>query len=269
VGAVERPAWASPDLDLDRPSPARIYDYHLGGSHNFAADRRAAEEIVAVMPDLPDLMRANRRFLRRAVRFCAQAGVDQFLDLGSGIPTVGNVHEIAQEANPRARVVYVDVDPVAVTISRTLLADNPNAGVVQADMRRPDQVLAAPGLRRLLDLDRPVAVLAVAVMHFVPDRDDPAGILAAYRDATCPGSYLALSHGEAEPRVVGVDEAADMYSRDVAPVTLRTRPQVAALFAGYDLVPPGLVSVTEWRPEPGDEYTGRIFPQIVAVGRRT
>src|SRR5436305_985059 len=162
--------WTPPKgIDPDRPSPARVYDCFLGGTHNFAADRAVAAQAIAAMPQLPEIMRANRAFLRRAVRLVASAGVDQFLDLGSGIPTEGTVHEIARDIQPDARVVYVDMDPVAVIHSRSILADDPKTVVLQGDLLDADQVLAEPGMR-LLDLTRHVGVLLVAALHFHPDR---------------------------------------------------------------------------------------------------
>ena len=272
VGGVERPEWAPAEIDIARPSPARIYDYHLGGSHNFAADREAARQIAAIMPELPLVMRANRSFLRRAVVSLLDAGIRQFLDLGSGIPTVGNVHEIAQQAAPDARVIYVDVDPVAVAHSRSMLAGNAGAAAVLADLRDVSRVLATPEVRRLIDFAEPVGVLLVAALHFVPDRDDPAGIVAGYRDAAVAGSYLVLSHGAApedDQAPAGTDEAAAAYSRTVTEFTLRTRAQVTGLFAGFDLIDPGVVDVTRWHPEAHDETRPpQRLPQLVGVGRK-
>lgn len=254
-------------MDITQPSPARVYDYHLGGAHNFEVDRRAAEQIAAIMPELPLIMRANRAFLFRAVRLLAEAGVRQFLDLGSGIPTVGNVHEVAQKISTDARVAYVDIDPVAVAHSRALLTDNRHVAAVHADLRDVPGVLAHPEVTGLLDFTEPVAVLMIAVLHFVPDRDDPAGIVAGYRDAIVPGSYLAISHAAANEDDVatsGADEATAEYSRTVAEATLRSRAQVAALFAGFDLLDPGVVYVDRWRPDHAEQH----LPQLVGVGRR-
>jgi len=264
---VERPAWAPDSVDIEHASPARIYDYHLGGSHNFAVDRAVAEQIAAMMPELPLIMRANRHFLRRSVRLLLDAGVRQFLDLGSGIPTVGNVHEIVQAVDG-ARVVYVDVDPVAVAHSRALLAGTGNA-VIQADLRDVDRVLAAPEVTGLIDRTRPVGLLLVAALHFVPDADDPAGIVAGYRDAVPAGSHLVISHAEAVAApTAGTGEAHAAYSRTVADVTLRDQAQVARFFDGFDLLAPGLVSVTDWRPEvPADPAAPRLA-QLVGVGRK-
>src|SRR2546421_865213 len=171
--AMERPDWAPETIDIERPSAARIYDYWLGGSHNFAVDREMARQVTSLVPETPLIMQANRAFLHRAARFLVESGIRQFLDIGSGIPTLGNVHEVVQKAIPDAPVVYVDIDPVAVTHSRHILAGNERVAVIQEDLRRPDRILAHPDATRLLDLDQPVALLLLAVLHFIPDDDDP------------------------------------------------------------------------------------------------
>ncbi len=246
---VELP-WAA-DADLETPSPARVYDYFLGGSHNFASDRRMAARLSAALPDLGEIMRANRSFLRRVVRYLVSAGVRQFLDLGSGIPTVGNVHEIAQRDVPDARVVYVDVDPVAVAHSRIVLGDNPYARVVAADLRQPGRVLADDRLIELLDPGKPIALLLIGVLHQIGDADLPR-VLARYRSAMAPGSYLALSQATADFRPAEVTAAQRVYNDGYGPgadMTLRSRAEVLALFDGFELVEPGLVQLPEWRPE--------------------
>jgi hypothetical protein len=254
-------------IGIDRPSSARMYDYFLGGSHNFAVDRAAAEQALAGFPGLALGMHANRAFLRRAVRFLVESDVDQFLDLGSGIPTVGNVHEVAQAINPQARVAYVDIEPIAVRHSLALLADNPFATAIQADLRHPDEVLAHPTVRDILDLSRPVGVLLVGTMHFIADADDPAGICAGYRDAIVPGSYFALTQGTSEGQTQAMTESAlEVYKRSPTPLNLRGREETLAMMAGYELVEPGLVGVREWRP---DEPTDIDLPFAwVAVGRK-
>ncbi|HZU54717.1 MAG TPA: SAM-dependent methyltransferase [Actinocrinis sp.] len=244
-----RPAWAPDEIDLERPAPARMYDYYLGGSHNFAADRELAEKALGAWPELPQVTRANRAFLRRAVTFLAGQGIEQFLDLGSGIPTVGNVHEIVAAVNPRARTVYVDSDPVAVAHSRVLLAETPNARFVHADLRDPERVLADPALDGFLDLGRPLAVLMFAVLHFVPDSDDPAGIVAAYRRASVAGSYLAVSHGTRDYFPERIRSLEEVYSRSSATMTMRSHAEIMDLMSGYELVPPGLTDMTRWRPD--------------------
>ena len=171
---MTRPSWAPPEIDLDRPSAARVYDFYLGGFHNFPADREMAREAIRMWPELPLMMQANRAFLRRAVRFAVGRGITQFLDIGSGIPTVGNSHEVAQQADPAARVVYVDIDPVAVAHSRAILGgDDRRPSCCRPTCAIRTAILADERVRGLLDLDRPVAMLLVALLHFVPDEDDP------------------------------------------------------------------------------------------------
>jgi len=251
-----------------------MYDYYLGGSHNFAADRALAEENMRVWPDVAHIARANRAFLGRAVGFLSDRGVDQFLDLGSGIPTVGNVHDIAQAVNPKARTVYVDADHVAVAHAGSLLADQPNAAIVHADLRDPAAVLEDPAVGALLDFDRPVAVLMFSVLHFVVPADDPAGIIAAYRDATAPGSYLAVSHATNDYRPERAKATESIYSQASHQMIFRSREQVAALMHGYDLVPPGLVDMIHWRPDPADDTPDPLggdvtrYSGLAAVGLR-
>ncbi len=249
------PEWLPDDASLDRPSAARMYDYFLGGYHNFAIDRAAAEQVLTINPDAPLVMQANRAFLRRVVKFLVEQGIDQFLDLGSGIPTVGNVHEVAQQLNPDARVVYVDIDPIAVRHSEAILRHNPNAAAIQADIRRPlDQVFNHPNVRRLLDFSKPIAVLLAAVLHFVTDDEQAEKLARVLRDVVAPGSYMAISHGSYEnlPREV-VERLEGLYARSTTPVKLRSRAQIEGYFAGLELVEPGLVLVPLWRPEGPDD----------------
>src|SRR5215470_9279763 len=187
---VDRPAWVTEDIDLDRPSIARVYDFFLGGSHNFAVDRAMAEQLLTLAPDVAEIMRANRAFLRRAVRFMVGEGINQFLDIGSGIPTVGNVHEVAQAADPDARVVYVDIDPVAYAHSRAMLKGNDKVVIVRADLREPDVILGSPEVAQLLDLSRPVGLLIVSVLHFIEDSLEPQPAVARLREAMPSGSFL-------------------------------------------------------------------------------
>ncbi|EXG80215.1 SAM-dependent methyltransferase [Cryptosporangium arvum] len=237
------------DVEPERPSAARVYDYYLGGSHNFAVDRAMAEQAIRILPELPGNMRANRAFLRRAVRYLIAQGVRQFLDLGSGIPTVGNVHEVALGEAPDCRVVYVDNDPVAVAHSQSILEDVRAATIVQADVTDPGAVLAEA--RRHLDFERPVGVLMVALLHFVPDSAAPASVIARYRDAVAPGSFLAISHGTADQQGDRGPAMEALYSRSANPLVSRDRATVESFFEGYELVDPGVVFVPLWRPEPG------------------
>jgi S-adenosyl methyltransferase len=250
---VVRPGWVPAEVDLNRPSPARIYDYLLGGSHNLAADRAVADELIRAMPDAPAGARANRAFLYRAVRYLVAAGVRQFLDLGSGIPTAGNVHEVARRAAPDAKVVYVDMDPVAVAHSRALLADDPNATVLQADIRTGAALLEDAAVAGLLDLDRPVALLMVAILHAIPDSDGPHTLVASLRDRIPSGSYLALGHGTSDSRPEEGRIAIELSRRTTTPLTARPHAEVLRFFDGFDLVDPGLVFVPRWRPEEGQQ----------------
>jgi SAM-dependent methyltransferase len=240
--------WAPPVIDVDRPSSSRVYDYYLGGAYNFAVDRRVAEQTIAVCHETPLIAQANRAFLRRAVRFLLNAGVRQFLDIGSGIPTMGHVHEIAQAAAPESRVVYVDIDPVAVAHSRDILAGNDRAAVVHEDIRRPDAILGAPEVARLIDLRRPVGVLAVAVLHHISDADDPTGLMARLTAPLVPGSYLVISHGTEEGAQT-MTRVAAVYRRAGIELTLRNRRQIEALFGTFELVAPGVVWVADWHPD--------------------
>lgn len=266
---MERPSWAPDDIDPDQPSGARVYDHFLGGAHNFAADRALADAIAAMTPNIGDTMRANRAFLRRAVRYLVGEGVTQFLDIGSGIPTVGNVHEVAQQADPHARVVYVDVDPVAVAHSRSILGGRDGTAVIEADARDTDRILGDPQTRRLLDLDRPVAVLMLGVLHFLPDADDPPGVVRRIVSVMPPGSALALvnvTHEDQPPEVI---EAQKLSSRTSTPIFLRSRTELLAQFAGLPLVEPGLVHLPAWRPDSPDDLDGapERFGALAGIAR--
>jgi SAM-dependent methyltransferase len=266
---MRRPDWAPETIDIDRPSTARMYDYFLGGSHNFAVDREAAQAMIAAMPEAPLMAQANRAFLRRSVRFLVEAGVRQFLDLGSGIPTVGNVHEIAQAAAPAATVVYVDVDPVAVGHSREILAGNDRAAAIQADIRDPDRILDHPDVLKLIDFGQPVALMIVGVMHFVRDEDRPAELVARLRSALAPGSYLVLSQACGEGRTATEwQEARAVYRRTDRPLSNRGRDEIIRLFDGFVLVEPGVVWVPEWRPDTPDAVDGAEWAVYIGgVGR--
>ncbi|WP_129305379.1 SAM-dependent methyltransferase [Streptomyces sp. L2] len=268
---MERPAWAPRSIDISVPSVSRIYDYYLGGSHNFEVDREAARKAMEFLPGLPKIMQANRAFMRRAVRYAAGEGITQFLDIGSGIPTFGNVHEVARAAAPDARVVYVDHDPVAVAHSQAVLAGDAAADVVAADLRKPHEILASPQVERLIDLNRPVALLLVAILHFVEDTDDPHAAVAELRAALAPGSLLILTHASYEGIPLPPERAegaVDVYKDIRNPLIMRSREEIAGFFEGYDMVEPGLVPMPRWRPEsePEDEdpfaYSG-----FAGVGR--
>lgn len=259
-------------ITMDRPSPARMYDYFLGGSHNFPADREAAEKVLALYPDVALIMRANRAFLRRVVRFLLDRGIDQFLDIGSGIPTVGTVHEIVHQHNPNARVVYVDRDPIAVHQSLAMLRDIPSATIIQADARRPEYILAHPEVQRLLDFDRPVAVLLVALLHFIMDYAEATSLVDAFRHGVAPGSYLAISHGtdESAPRDT-IARTEGQYARTTNPSRTRSRAQIASFLDGLELVEPGLVYAPCWHPDsPDDLFLDEPWrsANLVGVGRK-
>jgi hypothetical protein len=263
------PDWVPETVDLSRPSAARMYDHYLGGAHNFGVDREVAKQMLALFPDGPLIAQTNRAFLHRVVRFMLDAGVRQFLDIGSGIPTAGNVHEVAQGVDPEARVLYVDHDAVAVAHSELLLRGNPRARVLQADLRRPEDVLGAPAVRELLDLSRPVGVLMSAVLHFVAPDEKPEAIVARLREVLAPGSYLAISHATGMGRTAPFAEAQELY-RSAAPITYRDHDKVRGLFEGWEIVEPGVVWLPEWRPawpdEVGDDPASCLMAG--AVGRR-
>jgi hypothetical protein len=259
------PGWVPPDVDTTVPSPARVYDYWLGGGHNFAPDRALGDQILQIMPGVRDAARLNRSFLRRAALHMVEQGVRQFLDIGSGIPTVGNLHEIVQAEAPDARVVYVDKDQVAVAHSELILAGNDNTAVVKADLRDVETVFAAAATRRLIDLDQPVGLFMLLVLHFVPDEWDPAAIVGQYRDRLCSGSFLALSHASAEAKPAGMAEAVQTYNARSSQNQAfpRTHDEVLALFGGFDLVEPGLVTCPSWRPDGEGDFSAN--PEINEV----
>jgi hypothetical protein len=227
-------------VDPTRPSPARLYDYYLGGTHNFEADRQAAEQIRQGMPELADAAWANRGFHgRAAVWMAASQGIGQFIDLGSGLPTQNNTHQAVRRVAPDARVVYVDVDPMVAAYSAPLLSADGSTTLVTADMRDPDSVLEHPELRRLIDFSQPVGMLMTAVVHFVADGSDPWALVRRYMAATAPGSYLALSHlthDSLPPQVTAA--GTEVYQRATSDIYPRTHDEVARLFDGLDLVPP-------------------------------
>ncbi|HYB86654.1 MAG TPA: SAM-dependent methyltransferase [Streptosporangiaceae bacterium] len=266
-----------PGVDPTVPSPARLYDYYLGGTHNFPADRAAAKRILDALPDLRDACWANRSFHQRAARWLATQGIRQFIDVGSGLPTAGNTHEIVQAVAPDARVVYVDNDPMVELFSAELLSGNTNATVITADLREPAAVLAHPDLRALIHPGEPTGLLMTAVMQFVAPSSDPWGIVQQYLAALAPGSYLALSHGTSDrlppSRVqIGVEE----YTRTTESIYVRPRDEVERFFQGLEMVPPypgarvGVCYVGEWgaeAPDLADSDGSRMI--YCGVGRRS
>jgi SAM-dependent methyltransferase len=240
--------WAVAGVDPTKANIARVYDYWLGGRHNLVADRELAEAMATLDPWIPAACRANRAFLCRAARFLAGQGIRQFLDIGSGIPTAGNVHEAVQSAAPAARVVYVDRDPVAVAMGRKLLAGNDRAGVVQADIRDLDAILDSPVAGRLIDPGEPLGIMLVAVLHFVPDAEEPYRLVQRLRDAAAPGSYLVLSHATSQDNEPLAAAAERIYNSRAADGQARSREQIAGFFGGWELAEPGLVYSPQWRP---------------------
>jgi hypothetical protein len=250
---ADNPDWVPYGVDVSVPNAARVYDYFLDGAHNFAVDRELAKKIQLAMPTVRDAARINRSFLRRAVLFMVDSGIRQFLDIGSGIPTVGNAHEIAQRANPECRIVYVDKESVAVAHSDLLLKGNDRAATVQANLRDVEDIVDHPETRRLLNFDQPIGLLMLALLHFVPDSWEPIDMLARYRDRLAPGSYLALTHVTADGNPTGLSETVQQYMDTPEPIYPRSHGEVLRLFAGFELVEPGLVGSAHWRPSgPGD-----------------
>jgi hypothetical protein len=249
-----------------------MYDYFLGGYHNFEVDRRAADAAIGVWPDMALIMQANRGFLHRAVRFLTAEGIDQFLDVGSGIPTVGHVHEVAEQDERRARVVYVDHDPVAVAHSRAILREHPHTAIVQADARQPEQILNHADTSQLLDLSRPLGVLVVSMLHFVPDDDEAYHLVRTLREAAAPGSYLVISHASNDQLSrETIEQMQRIYARTPTPIKARSGAEIARFFEGFELVEPGLVPIPLWRPDaPDDLFVDEPArcPGYAAVGRK-
>ncbi|WP_229379307.1 SAM-dependent methyltransferase [Streptomyces sp. VRA16 Mangrove soil] len=235
-------------IDTSRPHPARIYDYLLGGENHYAADRLAGEELLAAAPEARAGVRANRAFMERAVRYAVGAGVRQVLDIGTGLPTSPNVHEIAESVAPGVRVAYVDNDPIVKAHGDALLSRTGSTGIVLGDVREPRSVLGHPEVRRLIDFDEPVVLLLVAVLHFLTDDDEPARVVAELRDALPAGSHLVLSHATGDFADRGEAEAG--YSRKAsASLNLRSKDRVESFFEGFELVEPGLAQISYWRPD--------------------
>lgn len=242
--------WVPADVDLSTPNAARMYDYYLGGAHNFAVDRALADKVLQQVPAARPLALAARAWLKRAVKILTdEYGVDQFLDLGSGMPSVGSTHEVAQQFNPAARVVYVDHEAVAIAHSELMTAALPGVGVVGADFTDPELVLNHEVTQEILDLNRPIAVIFSCSLHLVPDNKHPAEVVATYRDATTSGSYLAVTHGTQDGRP-DFQQIVDLYKASASSqFVTRPRAEIEQFFAGFDLIDPGLVHMTEWRPD--------------------
>jgi hypothetical protein len=250
AGATQTPSGIDPSV----ATAARMYDYFLGGHDNFATDRIAALKVIEAVPEVRMIARENRKFLGRAVRYLAgEAGIEQFLDLGTGLPTRGNVHHVAQQVNPSAAVVYVDIDPMVLAHSKALKTGL-HAAVIQADMRNPDAILAHEDTRRLIDFSRPLAILFVAVLHFIPDADQPHALVRRFLGTAAPGSYLVLSHVTTDPSPQTATKVQSVYAGTTNQAAPRSRADILAFFGGLDLIEPGLVPLAHWRPdEPVEE----------------
>ncbi|MFF2549664.1 SAM-dependent methyltransferase [Nocardia sp. NPDC058058] len=247
---MDRPAWAPEGVDMSQASPARMYDALLGGSHNFEIDRRAAELGKSLVPDLPRVALSNRAFLRRAVRFLVDSGVTQFLDIGSGIPTAGNVHEVAQEIDPNCKVLYADIDPVAVAHARAILGGNDNAAAIEADLRKPADLLTAAREVGLLDFEQPVGVLLFAVLHLLGDEDRPGETVTALHAAVPVGSFVAISHLTTATRPEDAAKlGANAANESKVGIHFRSREAITGFFDGWELLEPGVVELPLWRPE--------------------
>ncbi len=266
------PGLPPPEFNTGVAHPARVYDYWLGGKDNYAADRVLGDAMIELVPSTRPAVRANRAFLGRAVRYLAgEAGIRQFLDIGTGIPTAGNVHEVAQSAAPESRVFYVDNDPIVLAHARALMTSHPAGATafIQADLREPGKILADPELRATLDLGRPVALMLIAILHFVNDADDGArGIVAELVDALPSGSYLTISHltADFDPEEAAAGRAAGQ--RSGITYVPRSRAEVAAFFTGLDLVDPGVVPLLEWRPDSGTPQDPLAVRMYAAMGRK-
>jgi S-adenosyl methyltransferase len=258
-----------PRIDTAVPSPARMYDYYLGGKDNFDSDRKAAEEIYTRIPALPQIARDNRAFLQRSVRFLAERGVRQFIDVGAGLPTQGNVHEIAQTVDPTSRIIYVDNDPIVLAHARALLTSCPQGATdyIDADLRDPDKIFNDPGVRRLIDFDEPVGLLLVAVLHFITDEEDPKGLLSRYRSYLPSGSHIAIAHATNEDRPAeAAQRMTDVYAKASAPFIFRSRKQILSLFDGLELVDPGLTFCPDWRGDPDRPSSPSAGWNLAGVG---
>jgi hypothetical protein len=266
---------ASAEFHSSTPNEARILDYLLGGKDNFAADREAAEHAIAVAPELPMMAREGRKFLGRAVRFLAGQGIRQFIDIGCGLPTQNNAHEVAQAAIADARVMYVDNDPVVVTHAAAILADDVRTGVIQADMREPDKILAHPDMRRLIDLDQPVGVLLISAFTAIPEDEVAQDIVDRLREAVVPGSWFVISHPFSDDRPAVTEQLASLFQDEQIVTGSRRRGDIRSLaeikpyFTGLELADPGISRLPLWRPDPGEPSVDpKSVWMIVGVGRK-
>jgi hypothetical protein len=239
-----------PGVDPERANVARIYDALLGGAHNFTVDQDVAKTLTAIEPGMRDAAKAHRAFLVRAVRFLANAGIRQFIDIGSGVPAEGNVHEVARAVAPESRVVYVDTDLVAIAHSKSILARDDKATIIEADLREPEAILDHPEARRLIDFDQPVGLLLLGVLHFIRDEENPGDLVKRLTRPLVSGSYLTIAHGTFDHQPASVMEAIRrLYTRATAPIRHRGHAAISGFFDGFDLIEPGLVFNPQWRPD--------------------
>ena len=262
---METQKLMSREMDIDRPCAARIYDAFLGGSHNFGVERGFVERVESALPGITEAYRENRAFVRRAVEYQLAHGVRQFLDLGSGIPTIGHVHEVARRRTQDFRVLYVDNEPLTVAHSKPLLAEDARAAIIEADCRDPQSILGSPEAAELLDFDEPIGLLMSAVVHFLPDRDTPGDVVECYRKAVAPGSYLAISHvtGDYDPGAASTLES--FYAETTDPLVGRSTRWIDGLFGDFEVLPPGASYLTDWRPDP-DQATSKPRYRILYGG---
>ena len=259
---MEQPSWVPTGVDVTVPNAARMYDYALGGSHNFTVDRQTADRVEELVPGAKLNAHANRAFVDRVVRWLTERGIRQFLDIGSGIPTMGNVHEVARSTVPNSRIVYVDIDPVAIAHSKAILAGVDHVRVVHADLAHPADVLYHPDVLDLLDFSQPTAVLLNAVLHFIADTARPQAILEQIHEAVARGSYLTITHGTPMPEAGSGDKQEgllDLYRRTPTALHLRPPAQIRELLGNWEILEPGIVPIHDWQPNPDD-------PQPPAIG---
>jgi hypothetical protein len=273
LGMTQVRDWVPAGVDTSTPSAARIYDFMLGGGHNFAVDRETAQQLEKAMPEARQIAKLNRAFLARVVRTMAAEGITQLLDIGSGIPTVGNVHQIAQAINPECRVLYVDRDPVAVAHSKLILANNPRTAAIQRDIRNPDLIFDSSEARRLLNFDEPMGLLFLAVLHWVPDDTDLDRLLARYRGTLAGDSLMAISHITNDEDYEQLNEMTGVIrkSHSADQAVPRKYDEVRAMFDDFELLEPGLVRCGTWRPGgPGDLVDSVVVNELLygGVGRK-
>lgn len=269
---MENEKWITEDIDLQKPNIARIYDYLLGGYHNFEIDRETAEGVLKVYPYMKPAAIAVRAYLRRAVQFLTEQGIDQFLDIGSGLPTAGNVHELAQEVHPAARIVYVDNDAVAVKHSRAMLQNNEKTEAIKGDVARPGEILEHPVVKGLLDFKRPLAILMHAVLHFVLDDEEAYAVVNAYSDSLVSGSYLSISHLSHDHLPEDIEKRIkEFYKERQINTRERKFDQIKRFFENFEMIEPGLVRNPLWRPEGPNDFLVDNPERVISwagVGRK-